>query len=51
MALYRKSDGTILDTNEMDMVYIQRALNKAEAEGNEENILALESELTLRTGN
>lgn len=51
MSNYIKSDGTIIDTATMNDKYIERALSKAIAEGNENNKLALEEEILVRSAN
>ena len=50
MGIYIKSTGEQLSTEEMNDVYIQRALLRARREGNQENIKALEEELVIRSG-
>lgn len=48
MAQYKKSNGEIIDTIEMNDAYLQRAYEKAKREGNEANVEALEEELDSR---
>lgn len=45
MSTYTRSTGEQIDTAEMATTYIERALLKAQSEGNQENIDALEEEL------
>lgn len=50
MPIYKKSSGEEIDTSTMAMTYIERALNKAELEGNQDNIDALNAEIAVREG-
>lgn len=48
MPLYTKSNGEQIDTGTMADPYIERALAKAERDGNAENVAALEAEIAAR---
>jgi len=48
MATYTSSTGEQRDTKDMPTAYLNSALNKAREGGNQENIEALESELSTR---
>lgn len=48
MATYTKSNGLQIDTAEMPQPYLERAYAKAQEEGNEDNIKALEEEMQAR---
>lgn len=51
MPIYTSSKGEEKDTSNMPIEYIMRALAKARAENNQNNIDALEYEINLRNGN
>jgi len=48
MATYTSSKGEQRDTKDMPTAYVNSALNKARENGNQDNIEALESELSTR---
>lgn len=48
MPTYISSKGQEKDTGEMPTTYIRNALRKAQEEGNDANILALQTELATR---
>ncbi len=48
--IYIKSSGEEIDTSTMADAYIQRALAKSEAEGNQANIDSLNAEIAVREG-
>ena len=50
MGIYIKGNGNQVDTADMADVYLQRALARAQADGNESNITVLQAEITLRAG-
>ena len=49
MGTYIKHNGNMIDTADMPKAYLEHALNKAEAENNQNNIQVLTDELSLRT--
>jgi hypothetical protein len=50
MPIYIDSKGNQKDTSTMVIEYLQRALNVAKKENNQDNITALEEEITKRQG-
>ncbi len=50
MPQYTKSSGEVIDTETMPQPYLERALNKAQEEGNQDNITALQQEMDTRNG-
>lgn len=50
MPTYISEKNGEMDTGDMSQPYLERALAKAEREGNEENIKALSEEIKLRGG-
>lgn len=49
MPIYQKSNGQSLNTSEMPQPYLERALAKAQAENNTDNIEALQEEFNARS--